>query len=210
MTHLVIIPRPQTILLILIFCPDAADARLVVEAGISPPISPGGEVEEDDEVRDHIVVKGEDPLKAEEAMAASLRVKSPSDINHQTSRKRWNSSTVSDSGTTWPSLPSCGLSDQPVSVSPAKRLLSSNGETSQSTTQSTSQIVQKFQREMTERFLQFQRESEVRFLAWEQERWRLEQNLLERWRTEKEMFALFCGLVSDCSAALLGRDKQGD
>ena len=105
MTHLVIIPRPQTILLILIFCPDAADARLVVEAGISPPISPGGEVVEDDEVRDHIVVKGEDPLKAEEAMAASLRVKSPSDINHQTSRKRWNSSTVSDSGTTWPFLP---------------------------------------------------------------------------------------------------------
>ena len=77
------------------------------------------------------------------------------------------------------------------------------------------QIVQKFQREMTERFLQFQRESEVRFLAWEQERWRLEQSLLERWRTErrgheKEMFGLFCGLMSECSAALLGRDKQSD
>ena len=103
MTHLVIIPRPQTILLILIFCPDAADARLVVEAGISPPVSPGGEEEEEDEeVRDHIVVKGEDPLAADEAMAASLRVKSPSDINHQTSRKRLNSSSQSDSGTNWP------------------------------------------------------------------------------------------------------------
>lgn len=89
------------------FCTDAADARLVVEAGISPPVSPGGEEEEeDDEVReaavharDHIVVKGEDPMEADEAMAASLRVKSPSDINHQTCRKRLNSSSQSDSGT---------------------------------------------------------------------------------------------------------------
>merc|ERR1719192_2494134 len=111
-------------------------------------------------------------------------------------------------------------SSQSDPVSPAKRFMISNGETAQSTlqstsqttaqstSQSTSQIVQKFQREMTDRFLQFQRESEVRFLAWEQERWRLEQNLLERWRAErraheKEMFGLFCGLVSDCSAALL-------
>ena len=81
--------------------------------------------------------------------------------------------------------------------------------------ESTAQIIQKFQREMTERFLQFQRESEVRFLAWEQARWRLEQSLLERWRTErrgheKEMFGLFCGLMSDCSAALLARAKQED
>ena len=84
------------------FCTDAADARLVVEAGISPPVSPGEEEEEEEDeevVRDHIVVKGEDPLEAEEAMAASLRVKSPSDINHQNSRKRLNSSSQSDSGT---------------------------------------------------------------------------------------------------------------
>ena len=75
--------------------------------------------------------------------------------------------------------------------------------------------LQRFQSEMVDKFLSFQRESEVRFLAWEQERWRLEQSLLERWRTErrgheKEMFGLFCGLVSDCSAALLARDKQAD
>ena len=33
---------------------------------------------------------------------------------------------------------------------------------------STPDILQKFQREMMDKFLQFQRESEVRFLAWEQ------------------------------------------
>ena len=33
---------------------------------------------------------------------------------------------------------------------------------------STPEILQKFQREMMDKFLQFQRESEVRFLAWEQ------------------------------------------
>ena len=82
------------------FPSDAADARLVVEAGISPPASPGEEEEEEevDEVRDHIVVKGEDPLEADEALTASLRVKSPSDINHQNTRKRLNSSSHSDSG----------------------------------------------------------------------------------------------------------------
>ena len=187
-----------------------------MEAGISPPVSPGEEEEEEEEVvvRDHIVVKGEDPLEADEALPASLRVKSPSDINHQTSRKRLNSSSQSDSGTNCPPVAWPG-SYQGFSVSPAKKFMSSNGETSQSSSQSTSQIVQKFQREMTERFLQFQRESEVRSLAWEQERWRLEQNLLERWRAErraheKEMFGLFCGLVSDCSAALLARDRQAD
>ena len=88
-------------------CTDAADARLVVEAGISPPASPEGEEEvEDEEVReaalhgrDHIVVKGEDPLESDEAIATSLRVKSPSDINYQTSKKRMNSSLQSDPGT---------------------------------------------------------------------------------------------------------------
>ena len=75
---------------------------------------------------------------------------------------------------------------------------------------STAQIIQKFQREMTDKFLQFQRESEVRFLSWEQERWRLEQNLTERWRSErraheKEMFGMFCGLLGDCATAILDR-----
>lgn len=90
-------------------CTDAADARLVVEAGISPPASPEGEEVEDEEVReaalhgrDHIVVKGEDPLETDEAVAASLRVKSPSDINHQNSRKRRNSSSQSEPGMHWP------------------------------------------------------------------------------------------------------------
>ena len=91
--------------------------------------------------------------------------------------------------------------------------MSSNGETSQSTSQSTSQIVQKFQREMTERFLQFQRESEVRSLAWEQERWRLEQAMMEKMRAErrthdKEMFTLFCSLVSETSSALLEHTRS--
>ena len=45
--------------------------------------------------------------------------------------------------------------------------------------------LQRFQSEMVDKFLSFQRESEVRFLAWEQERWRLEQTMLERWRAEQ-------------------------
>ena len=72
----------------------------------------------------------------------------------------------------------------------------------------TAEALQKFQTEMVDRFLVFQRESEVRFLAWEQERWRMEQSLLERWRQEqrghdKEMFSMFCNLLSQCSQTIL-------
>lgn len=68
--------------------------------------------------------------------------------------------------------------------------------------------LQRFQSEMVDKFLTFQRESEVRFLAWEQERWRLEQTMLERWRAEqrnhdKEMFTMFCSLLSQCSQTIL-------
>ena len=78
---------------------------------------------------------------------------------------------------------------------------------------SSAAIIHKFQKEMMEKYLQYQRESEVRFLAWEQERWRMEQQMIERWRGErrsheKEMFTMFCGLLSDCSAALLDSNKH--
>ena len=72
------------------FPTDASDARLVVEAGISPPVSPGGEEQEEEE--DHIVVEGENPLQVGEPsdnLSPILRVKSPHDINYHTSRKRF-------------------------------------------------------------------------------------------------------------------------
>jgi len=77
---------------------------------------------------------------------------------------------------------------------------------------STAEALQKFQAEMVDRFLVFQRESEARVLAWEQERWRMEQTLLERWRAEqrshdKEMFSMFCNLLSQCSQTIL--DNRG-
>ena len=69
-------------------------------------------------------------------------------------------------------------------------------------------IVQRFQREMMTKYLQFQRESELRQLAWDQERWRMEQSLVERWRAErraqdKEMFSMMCSVMTDFTAAIL-------
>ena len=69
-------------------------------------------------------------------------------------------------------------------------------------------IVQRFQKEMMTKYLQFQRESELRQLAWDQERWRMEQSMMERWRTErraqdKEMFNMICSVMSDYTAAIL-------
>ena len=192
---------------------DEADARLVVEAGISPPVSPGGgeEEEEEETVRDHIVVEGDNPLEGEEAGATSagLRVKSPNDINQQTTKKRFiESSSLCDTSklnliSFDPSIVQLHISGSP------ERKLRRRGDSEET---STAHIIQKMQREMTEKFLQYQRESEVRFLAWEQERWRLEQSLTERWRNErraheKEMFGMFCGLLTDCTAALLERER---
>jgi hypothetical protein len=72
----------------------------------------------------------------------------------------------------------------------------------------TAEVLQRFQSDMVERFLAFQRESEARQTAWEQERWRMEQTLQERWRQEqrnhdKEMFSMFCNLLSQCSQTIL-------
>ena len=61
---------------------------------------------------------------------------------------------------------------------------------------------------MVDKFLAAQRESEVRQLAWEQERWRLEQTMVEKRRThDKEMFSMFCSLVSETSSALLEHSR---
>ena len=189
----------------------------MVEAGISPPVSPAGgeEEEEEEEVRvsdgDHIVLEGRNPLEESTAnISAGLRVKSPNDINHPASRKRVHeSSSQYDTGTGTRILEKQSFLRRKITGFPEKKSLKRREDSEEST----AQIVQKFQREMTERFLQFQRESEVRLVSWEQERWRLEQSLTERWRTErraheKEMFGLFCGLLSDCSTALLERTKH--
>ena len=95
-------------------------------------------------------------------------------------------------------------------VGPAKRSRCTSKESEGKP--STAEALQKFQAEMVDRFLVFQRESEARVLAWEQERWRMEQTLLERWRAEqrshdKEMFSMFCNLLSQCSQTIL--DNRG-
>jgi len=198
---------------------DEADARLVVEAGISPPVSPESRVtsmailgNESNDEDDQIIIEGENPLGpriVETKSSQSLRVMSPNDINYISNKKR-----PSDIDIDHESGP------------PAKRMILNPGDednlesqtdnpSSQvpsSSEMSTPEILQKFQREMMDRFLHFQRESEVRFLAWEQERWRMEQNLLDRWRNEqrnheKEMFSMFCGLLSQCSQTILDNTK---
>ena len=182
---------------------DSADARLVVETGISPPTSPddghdrvgvmivGDGDDPEDDADDPGV--GDNPLKITTTTSgAVLRVKSPTDIN---TKKRF--------------LDSSDLNDSPT----VKKQAIHENQSLNDETSSSAAIVHKFQREMMEKYLQYQRESEVRFLAWEQERWRMEQQMIERWRSErrsheKEMFSMFCGLLSDCSAALLDNKKQ--
>ena len=168
---------------------DEADARLVVETGISPPSSPasrsatGGKEEEIEQAEEE-----------EEPNRSNLRVISPQDINS-------SSEVVGNKRNTVSQDESAGSVKRPRCTSKE-----SEGKPS------TAEALQKFQAEMVDRFLVFQRESEARVLAWEQERWRMEQTLLERWRAEqrshdKEMFSMFCNLLSQCSQTIL--DNRG-
>ena len=181
---------------------DLTDARLVVETGISPPTSPDdgtgqervmllgddqdNEEEEEEEEHDHIVVDGENPLDnvSETTSVSNLRVKSPHHINNKRSL------------------------ESSEAESPSKR--PAPGEASVSDTVG---IIQRFQKEMVDKFLAAQREAEVRQLAWEQERWRLEQAMMDKMRAErrthdKEMFSMFCSLVSETSSALLEHTRS--
>ena len=179
---------------------DLTDARLVVETGISPPTSPDDgtgqdrvmlfgedpDNEDEEEEPDHIVVDGENPLDnvSETTSVNNLRVKSPHHININNKR----SLESNEAGV--------------ASKRPAP------GDVSD-----TVGIIQRFQREMVEKFLAAQRESEVRQLAWEQERWRLEQAMMDKVRAErrshdKEMFSMFCSLVSETSSALLEHTRS--
>ena len=132
----------------------------------------------------------DNPLMITTTSSGVLRVKSPTDIN---TKKR-------------------SLDSSDSSVKKQNTNVSQN-ENQDMSSSSSAAIIHKFQKEMMEKYLQYQRESEVRFLAWEQERWRMEQQMIERWRSErrsheKEMFTMFCGLLSDCSAALLDSNKH--
>ena len=168
---------------------DEADARLVVETGISPPSSPasrsatGGKEEQTEQADEE-----------EEPNRSNLRVISPQDINSSSEVVGNKRSTTS----------------QDESAASVKRPRCTSKESEGKP--STAEALQKFQAEMVDRFLVFQRESEARVLAWEQERWRMEQTLLERWRAEqrshdKEMFSMFCNLLSQCSQTIL--DNRG-
>ena len=181
---------------------DLTDARLVVETGISPPTSPDDGTgqdrvtllgddpdieEEEEEEPDHIVVDGENPLDnvSETTSVNNLRVKSPYHININKRSLESNEAGVA-----------------------SKRPALGDGNVSDSVG-----IIQRFQREMVDRFLAAQRETEVRQLAWEQERWRLEQAMMEKMRAErrshdKEMFSMFCSLVSETSSALLEHTRS--
>jgi len=149
---------------------DSADARLVVETGISPPTSP-----DDGHDRIGVMIVGDDPeddpddpgvsdnpLMITTTSSGVLRVKSPTDIN---TKKR--------------SLDSSDLNESDSSVKKQNTNVSQN-ENQDMSSSSSAAIIHKFQKEMMEKYLQYQRESEVRFLAWEQERWRMEQQMNQR------------------------------
>jgi len=68
-------------------------------------------------------------------------------------------------------------------------------------------FIEKFNRDMMDQFLDYQRRVVASQIRWEQERYRQEQLAMEQWRTEardheKQMFGIFCGVLSQCNAAL--------
>lgn len=80
-------------------------------------------------------------------------------------------------------------------------------------------FIEKFNRDMMDQFLDYQRRVAASQIRWEQERYRQEQLATEHWRQEtreheKQMFTIFCGVLSQCNSALnillKARLDQGD
>lgn len=68
-------------------------------------------------------------------------------------------------------------------------------------------FIEKFNRDMMDQFLDYQRRVAASQIRWEQERYRQEQLATEHWRQEtreheKQMFTIFCGVLSQCNSAL--------
>lgn len=68
-------------------------------------------------------------------------------------------------------------------------------------------FIERFNRDMMEQFMEQQQKSQSNFLRWEQERFRMEQQSMERWRQEardheKQLFGMFCHVMTQCNSAL--------
>lgn len=68
-------------------------------------------------------------------------------------------------------------------------------------------FIEKFNRDMMNQFMEYQQQVSASQLRYEEERRRQEQIALEQWRQEareheKQMFGIFCGILSNCNAAL--------
>ncbi|XP_040564570.1 uncharacterized protein [Lepeophtheirus salmonis] len=132
--------------------------------------------------------------------------------------------TISYYGTT--SVTPTIIEDDPISSSPSspkdtsngtdnadeepktkKRKCDSNSMSSvQGEIQNAYRFIENFNKDMMEQFMEQQRKSQSSFLRWEQERFRLEQQAMERWRQEardheKQLFGMFCHVMTQCNSA---------
>ena len=68
-------------------------------------------------------------------------------------------------------------------------------------------LIEQFNREMMDQFMEHQRKTRESFEQWEQERWRQEKECMERWKQEgreheRQLFGMFCTAMVKCNAAL--------
>eukprot|EP00096_Caligus_rogercresseyi_P006482 TRINITY_DN2294_c0_g1_i1.p1 TRINITY_DN2294_c0_g1~~TRINITY_DN2294_c0_g1_i1.p1 ORF type:complete len:322 (-),score=131.11 TRINITY_DN2294_c0_g1_i1:158-1123(-) len=91
-------------------------------------------------------------------------------------------------------------------ISSAGALDPSSHKSVQGEIQNAYRFIENFNKDMMEQFMDQQRKSQSSFLRWEQERFRLEQQAMERWRQEardheKQLFGMFCHVMTQCNSA---------
>jgi len=68
-------------------------------------------------------------------------------------------------------------------------------------------VIEQFNRDLMQRFMEHQQKSRESFEQWEADRWRQEKESIEKWKVEsreheKQLFDMFCGTMAKCNAAI--------
>jgi len=68
-------------------------------------------------------------------------------------------------------------------------------------------VIEQFNRDLMQRFMEHQQKSRESFEQWEADRWRQEKESIEKWKVEsreheRQLFDMFCGTMVKCNAAI--------
>jgi len=95
----------------------------------------------------------------------------------------------------------------PSSPYPIPQIVASNGQENGDDNDPSYKMMEQFNRDLMEKFLEHQRKTRESFEKWEADRWRQEKEAIQKWKVEsreheRALFDMFCNAMVKCNAAL--------